>query len=110
MWNRGWDSWILQYFAVVLAGAGVIVATLFVLQRSRRKGQADDVGIPGNLPAAPGINISRVVIGGDVAGLVLVVWVLAVLLLSAWGWFLAVAVGAALVAVTLFLWHRFHPW
>jgi hypothetical protein len=104
-----WDSWILQYFAVVLVGAGVIVAALFALQRGGRRRRADDVGVPGNLPAFPGINISRVVIGGDVAGLVLVVWVLAVLLFSAWGWFLAVTVGAALVAVALFLWHRFHP-
>jgi len=25
-------------------------------------------------------------------------------------WGLAVAVGPTLVAVSLFLWHRFHPW
>jgi hypothetical protein len=104
------DAWLVQLFGVVLAGAAVIVAVLFLVQRGRRKDRSDEVGIPGNLPAAPGINISRVVVGGDVAGLVLVVWVLAVLLFSAWGWFLAVAIGAALVAVTLFLWHRFHPW
>ena len=104
-----WDSWILQYLAVVLVGAGIIVAVVFALRRAGRRGRADDVGIPGNLPAAPGINISRVVIGGDVAGLVLVLWVVAVLVVSAWGWALAVAVGAMLVALTLFLWHRFHP-
>jgi hypothetical protein len=33
-----------------------------------------------------------------------------VLVFSAWGWALAVAIGAALVAVSLFHWHRFHPW
>ena len=104
------DAWLVQLFGVVLAGAAVIVAILFLVQRGRRKDRSDEVGIPGNLPAAPGINISRVVIGGDVAGLVLVVWVLAVLLFSAWGWALAVAIGATLVAVSLFLWHRFHPW
>jgi hypothetical protein len=105
-----WDSWILQFFAVVLCGAGVIAAVLFALQRGGRRRRTDEVGVPGNLPPAPGINISRVVIGGDVAGLVLVVWVLAVLLFSAWGWFLAVTVGAVLVALALFLWHRFRPW
>jgi hypothetical protein len=109
MSHWAWDAWIVQYFTVVLAGAGIIVAVLFALNRAGRRRGADDVGIPGNLPAAPGINISRIPVGGDVAGLVLVVWVLGVLLVSAWGWFLAVAVGAVLVAVTLFLWHRFHP-
>jgi len=104
------DAWIFQFFVVVLAGAAVIVAILFLAQRGRRKDRSDEVGVPGNLPAGPGINISRVVIGGDVAGLALVVWVVAVLVFSAWGWALAVAVGALLVAVVLFLWHRFHPW
>ncbi len=104
------DAWLFQMFGVVLAGAAVIVAILFLVQRRRRKDRSGEVGMPGNLPPGPGINISRVVIGGDVAGFVLVVWVVAVLVFSAWGWALAVAIGAALVAVSLFLWHRFHPW
>lgn len=104
------DSWIFQFFGLVLVGAGLIVATLILLQRARRKDRAGEVGVPGNLPPAPGINISRVVVGGDVAGLILVIWVLVVMLLSAWGWVLAVAAGAVLVALALLLWHRFHPW
>lgn len=104
------DAWIVQFFGLVLAGAAVIVVVLFLLGRRRERRRPGAVGVPGNLPAFPGINFSRVVIGGDVAGLAIVVWVLAVLLFSAWGWFLAVAVGALLVALALFLWHRFHPW
>jgi len=104
------DAWLVQMFGVVLAGAAVIVAILFLVQRRRPKDRSGEVGIPGNLPPAPGINISRVVVGGDVAGFVLVVWVVAVLVFSAWGWALAVAIGAVLVAIALFLWHRFHPW
>ena len=104
------DAWLVQLFGVVLAGAAVIVAILFLVQRWGRKDRSGEVGIPGNLPAGPGINISRVAIGGDVAGFALVVWVIAVMLFSAWGWVLAVAIGATLVAVSLFLWHRFHPW
>jgi hypothetical protein len=104
------DAWLVQLFGVVLAGAAVIVAILFLVERGRRrKDRSDEVGIPGNLPAGPGINISRVAIGGDVAGFALVVWVVAVLVFAAWGWALAVAVGAVLVAIALFLWHRFHP-
>jgi hypothetical protein len=57
------DWWIFQFFAVVLAGAAVIVAILVLVQRGRRKGQSDELGVPGNLPAGPGINISRVVVG-----------------------------------------------
>ena len=103
------DAWLVQKYGVELAGAAVIVAILFLAQRWRRTDRSDEVGIPGNLPPGPGINISRVAIGGDVAGLALVVWVIAVMLFSAWGCVLAVAIGATLVAVSLFLWHRFHP-
>jgi len=27
-----------------------------------------------------------------------------------WAWFLAAGVGAVLVVVALFIWHRVHPW
>jgi hypothetical protein len=104
------DAWPVQLLGVVLAGAAVIVAILLLVERRRRKDRSGEVGVPRNLPPAPGINISRVLVGGDVAGLVLVVWVVAVLVFSVWGWALAVAIGATLVAVSLFLWHRFHPW
>lgn len=105
-----WDWWIFQWLGFVLIGAGLIAGVLFLAGRRRRSGAIGETGIPGNLPDGPGINIARVSLGGDLAGLLVVVGIFLAFLPMLWGWFLAVSAGAVLMAVTLFLWHRYHPW
>lgn len=51
------------------------------------------MGIAGDLPAGAGINISRVTLGGDVAGLLVVIGMVLAFMPMLWGWFLAVAIG-----------------
>jgi hypothetical protein len=110
-----WRWWVLQWLGIVLLGGGLLAIGLALSQRTRRNddcrdGVETDVGIPGNLPAAPGINIARVRVGGDIGGLVAVIGLFLVFLPSLWGPFLAAGIGAGLVAVMFFLWHRYHPW
>jgi hypothetical protein len=40
------DAWLVQLFGVVLAGAAVIAAILFLVQRWRRKDRSDNVVNP----------------------------------------------------------------
>jgi len=110
-----WSWWILQWLGLVLMGGGLIAIGLAITQRVRREhgrrdGGQTEVGIPGNLPPGPGINMAQVRVGGDIGGLVVVIGILLAFLPVMWGWFLAVGVGAVFVAVALFLWHRHHPW
>ena len=112
-WMR--SLWILQWLGFVLMGGGLIALGLFLTQRVRREHDRRDgvppaVGIPGNFPQGPGINIAQVRVGGDIGGLVVVIGIFLACLPVMWGWFLAVGVGAVFVAVALFLWHRYHPW
>jgi len=104
-----YDLWLLQWFGVLLIGGGLIGIALFGLSRRQRAQRSGEVGIGGDLPAGPGINISRVALGGDAGGLLVVVGVLLAFAPMLWGWFLGVAVGAVVVAAALFLWHRHHP-
>jgi hypothetical protein len=110
-----WSWWILQWLGLVLMGCGLIALGLVVTQRVRREhdrrdGVPAEVGIPGNLPPGPGINIAQVRVGGDIGGLVVVIGIFLTCLPVMWGWFLAVGVGAVFVAIALFVWHRYHPW
>jgi hypothetical protein len=54
--------------------------------------------------------MANIRVGGDIGGLVVVVGIFLASLPMMWGWFLAVGIGAVLVAVALFVWHRVHPW
>jgi hypothetical protein len=59
----------------------------------------------------PGINISRIRIGGDVGGLVFVVGTVGSLLVgvpSARMFFVQTLIGGSLLAVALAWWHRHH--
>lgn len=110
-----WSWWILQWLGFVLMGGGLIAVGLSIAQRFRRArvrqaGAAAGTGIPGNLPAGPGINIAVVRIGGDIGGLVAVIGLFLALAPKLWGVFLLVGIGGVLVAIGLFLWHRHHPW
>jgi hypothetical protein len=105
-----WDWWIFEWLGFVLIGAGLIAGALFFAGRRRPPGAIGETGISGNLPDGPGINIARVLLGGDLAGLLVVVGIFLAFLPMLWGWFLAVAAGAVLMAAALFLWHRYHPW
>jgi hypothetical protein len=103
------DWWIWEWLIFVVAGAGLIATGLILW----RRGHPDRP--PGGLEAGalrPGaeINISRLVLGGDIGGLLVVIGIIVAILPMLWGWFLAVAIGAGVCAVALFLWHRYHPW
>ena len=108
MFHWIFDLWIFQWFGFGLIGAGLIGGTLFLTQRRQRA--SGGLGVGGDLPPGAGINISRVTLGADVAGLLVVIGVVLAFLPMLWGWFLAVAIGAVFVAVALFLWHRYPPW
>jgi hypothetical protein len=110
VYNISFEMWIFQWLGLVLLGAGLLAGALFLTDPARRRRASDEIGAPGNMPDPPGINISRVRIGGDAAGLLIVVGIIIAFMPMLWGWFLAVAAGSVVVAVGLFLWHRYHPW
>jgi hypothetical protein len=100
------DLWILQWFGLIVLGAALIAAGIVLRDRGRAgRGGARELDTSG-VGARPEINMSRIAIGGDLGGLLVVVGVLVVFLPVLWGWYVAVAVGACLVAIALFLWHR----
>jgi hypothetical protein len=104
----GWlfDLWILQWFGLIVLGGGLIAAGITLRDRGRaRRGGAHELDTSG-VGARPEINMSRIAIGGDLGGLLVVVGLIVVFLPVLWGWYAAVAVGACLVALALFAWHR----
>lgn len=109
MYDWRWELWVFQWLGLVVLGAGLLAGALVFADRARRRPASGEVGIPGKMPEAVGINIARVRIGGDVAGLLVVVGTILAFMPVLWGWFVAVAAGAIVVAVGLFLWHRLHP-
>jgi hypothetical protein len=104
------NAWIWQWLGFGLIGGGLIASGLAIAERRRQRSARTDVGIPGNLPGGPLINMANIRVGGDIGGLVVVVGIFLASLPIMWGWFLAVGIGAVLVAVALFVWHRVHPW
>jgi hypothetical protein len=106
LWN--WEMW--QLLGLMLIGGGLVAIVLTLAERRRQAGARTDIGIPGNMPGGPQINMSRIQVGGDIGGLVVVVGLFLAFMPMMWGWFLAVGVGAVLVAFALFIWHRVHPW
>lgn len=105
-----WNGWLWQWLGFVLIGGGLIALGLGFAHQRRQGHVAADLGIGGNLPVHPGINMAKIPVGADIGGLVVVVGIVLACLPVMWGWFLAVGVGAVLVAVALFIWHRVHPW
>jgi hypothetical protein len=106
LWN--WEMW--QLLGLMLIGGGLVAIVLTIAERRRQGHVRTDLGVPGNLPVGPQINMARIPIGGDIGGLVVVIGLFLAFMPMMWGWFLAVGVGAVFVAVALFIWHRVHPW
>jgi len=104
------NAWIWQWLGFVLIGGGLIACGLAFAHRARQNRAPDELGIPGNLPGGPQINMSSIRVGGDIGGLVVVVGIVLAFMPMLWGWFLAVGIGAVIVAFALFIWHRVHPW
>ncbi|MCX6538973.1 MAG: hypothetical protein NT151_08575 [Acidobacteria bacterium] len=105
-----WNAWLWQWLGFVLIGGGLIAGGLAIADHRRQGRVRTELGIPSHLPANPQINMAKIPVGGDIGGLVVVVGIFLACLPVMWGWFLAVGVGAVLVAVSLFIWHRVHPW
>jgi len=105
-----YDLWLMQLLGLMAAGAGAVAVGIALFNRARRTRISSDVGVPGNLPQGPGINMATIRVGGDIGGLVVVIGLIVAFMPDWWPWFLAVAVGSTLVAGGLFLWHRYHPW
>lgn len=103
------DLWILQWLGLIAAGAGALAVGIALAERVRLSRRSAGVGVAGNLPATPGINMARINVGGDIGGLVLVIGLICAFMPDWWPWFLAVAVGSVIIAVGLFWYHRHRP-
>ncbi|MBE3072094.1 MAG: hypothetical protein IMZ67_03890 [Acidobacteria bacterium] len=104
-----WSWWLWQWFGLVLVGAGLVVGGLALWGRLQRGRVATSPLVTGDTEVKAEINFTRIRIGGDLAGLLVVVGVIVVFLPMLWGYYLAVAVGAGVIAMALFLWHRYRP-
>jgi hypothetical protein len=105
-----WNAWLWQWLGFVMIGGGLVASGLAMAERRRQRSVRTDLGIPGNLPGGPQINMSSIRVGGDIGGLVVAVGIVLACMPMLWGWFLAVGIGAVIVAFALFIWHRVHPW
>ncbi len=103
-WMWGW--WLWQWFGFVLIGAGLVVSAIVLLQRSQPKRIPSSPLITGDTTVKAQINFASIRIGGDLGGLLVMVGVILTLLPALWGFYLAVAVGGAITAIALFVWHR----
>ena len=82
LWN--WEMW--QLLGLMLTGGGLVALGLIIADHRRQGRVRTDLGIPGNLPGGPGINMARIPVGGDIAGLVVVVGVVLAFMPMMWGW------------------------
>lgn len=105
-----WSWWLWQWFGLMLIGAGLVVGGLVLWRRFQGERAATSPLVTGDTTVRAQINFASIRIGGDLAGLLLVIGVIATFLPMLWGYYLVVAAGAGVVAVALFLWHRYHPW
>jgi len=105
-----YDLWFLQILGLMAAGGGAIALGISLFNRARHMRGSADVGVPGNLPPTPGINMATIRVGGDIGGLAVVIGLIVAFMPDWWPWFVAVAAGSIVMACGLFLWHRYHPW
>lgn len=105
-----WSWWLWQWFGLVLIGAGLVVSGIVLLHRLQHGQVPTSPLVTGDTQVKAEINFASIRLGGDLAGLLVVIGVIVTSLPMLWGYYLAVAVGAAFIAIALFLWHRRHPW
>ncbi len=101
-----WSWWLWQWFGFVLIGAGLVVSALVLFRRLQHGHAPTSPLVTGDTTVPAQINFASIRIGGDLAGLLVVVGVILTLMPALWGFYLAVTVTSALTAVALFLWHR----
>jgi hypothetical protein len=102
-----WSSWLWEFLGLVLIGAGFVVAAIVLTNRSQRGRAPTSPLVTGDTTLPVQINFSSIRIGGDLAGLLVVIGVIVALLPLLWGFYALVAIGAVVVAVALFAWHRY---
>jgi hypothetical protein len=103
-----WSWWLWQWFGLVLVGAGLVASAIVLLHRHQHGRPPTSPLVTGDTTVPVQINFASIRIGGDLAGLLVVVGVIITLMPALWGFYLAVAAGALIFAVGLFAWHRRH--
>ena len=104
-----WSWWLWQWFGLVLIGAGLVVSAIVLLHRLQHGRVPTSPLVTGDTTVRAQINFASIRIGGDLGGLLVVVGVILALVPVLWGFYVVAAVGAVVVAVVLFAWHRYHP-
>ena len=104
-----WSWWLWQWFGFVLIGAGLVVSAIVLLNRLQHGRVPTSPLVTGDTTVRAQINFASIRIGGDLAGLLVVIGVILALVPVLWGFYVVAAVGAVVVAVVLFAWHRYHP-
>jgi len=101
-----WSWWFWQWFGFVLIGAGLVVSAIVLLHRLQQGRPPTSPLVTGGTTTPAEINFAKIRIGGDLAGLLVVVGVILALMPALWGFYLGVTICSVLTAVVLFLWHR----
>jgi hypothetical protein len=104
-----WSWWLWQWFGFVLIGAGLVVARSCCSTASQHGRVPTSPLVMGDTTVKAQINFASIRIGGDLGGLLVVIGVILALIPVLWGFYVVAAVGAVVVAVVLFAWHRYHP-
>ena len=104
-----WSWWLWQWFGFVLIGAGLVVSAIVLLNRLQHGRVPTSPLVTGDTTVKAQINFASIRIGGDLGGLLVMIGVILALIPVLWGFYVVAAVGAVVVAVILFAWHRYHP-
>jgi len=102
-----WSWWLWEWLGFVLIGAGLVVGVIVVINRLQRGRTPTSPLVTGNTTVPAQINFASIRIGGDLGGLLVVVGTILALLPMLWGFYLAAAIGAGIIATVLFAWHRY---
>ena len=102
-----WSWWLLEWLGFVLIGAGLVVGVIVLIDRFQRGRTPTSPLVTGNTTVPVQINFASIRIGGDLGGLLVVVGAILVLAPMLWGFYLAAAIGAGIIATALFAWHRY---